>query len=231
MPDPDASVRQRLFARLAGTLGPIGDPGGGSSGESAPTASAPVSAPPALTSSVIAVMLKPLPLALTAFGLGLASGVGLYAGLAKPEMAPESPSLPAPPIDRTAVEPPAVFLEPKVDTALNPVPPKLNPVPEAEERSRSSRRDDSPSSDDADLAEERAWIERARSALARTDPAGALEALEQHRREFARGRLSEERDALTIRALMQSGRGAQARELAARFRARYPRSIFLRFLP
>jgi len=47
----------------------------------------------------------------------------------------------------------------------------------------------------------------------------------QHRRQFPRGRLAEERDALAIRALISLGRTTEARQRARAFRTAYPNSF------
>lgn len=80
---------------------------------------------------------------------------------------------------------------------------------------------------DVDLGMERALIERARMASARGDNASALAALDRHAQDFPRGRLTEEREALAIQALVQAGRLEEARGRAARFRTRFPSSVFL----
>lgn len=75
------------------------------------------------------------------------------------------------------------------------------------------------------LAEERRLLESARAELARGSAARALELLEEHRRRFPSGRLSEEREALVVRALASAGRVDEARARAEAFHARYPRSV------
>jgi len=80
---------------------------------------------------------------------------------------------------------------------------------------------------DALLAMERVHIDTARSALASGNSAAALAALNRHAREFPRGRLSEEREALTIHALLASGSRDAAAARADAFRRTYPRSLFL----
>lgn len=75
------------------------------------------------------------------------------------------------------------------------------------------------------LAEERRLLESARGELTRGQPMRALDWLAQHRERFPSGRLSEERDALEIRALAAEGRSGAARALADAFRTRYPRSV------
>jgi hypothetical protein len=69
------------------------------------------------------------------------------------------------------------------------------------------------------------WL--ARAAVARRDFAGALAPLSEHARRFRDGRLTEEREALRVRALAGLGRTDEARQAAQRFEARFPRSVLL----
>jgi hypothetical protein len=80
---------------------------------------------------------------------------------------------------------------------------------------------------DAELAEERAYVDRARMALARGATSDVLEATDSHQRAFPDGRLREEREALAIRALVQRGDVRDATDRLRRFRERYPKSLFL----
>lgn len=79
---------------------------------------------------------------------------------------------------------------------------------------------------DADLAGERALVDRARAALARGDAAACLEAVRSHEARFPNGRLAEEREVLAVRALARAGQTDEARARADRFRKRYPNSVF-----
>lgn len=72
---------------------------------------------------------------------------------------------------------------------------------------------------------ERRVLDTARSALARGDHAGALQALDEHARTYAKGRLEEEREALLVRTLADSGKLEEASARAARFRSRWPNSV------
>ena len=65
----------------------------------------------------------------------------------------------------------------------------------------------------------------ARTALTRGRAEDALRTLELHLQSFPRGRLAEERDSLTIQALVSLGRHASARARAAQFRRKYPQSL------
>jgi hypothetical protein len=77
------------------------------------------------------------------------------------------------------------------------------------------------------LAEERALLAGARTALADGDGDTALAAVERHAREYPDGQLSEERDSLRVRALAASGDHERARAAADEFARLHPRSLFL----
>lgn len=79
-------------------------------------------------------------------------------------------------------------------------------------------------------ARELALLEPARSSISRSNYAGALAAIAQHRREFPHGQLSEEREALNVRALWGLGQRPAALAAAKAFRIRYPRSALLGWL-
>jgi TolA-binding protein len=76
------------------------------------------------------------------------------------------------------------------------------------------------------LAAERSLLEIARVALVRGQAAGALAALERHAGQFPSGALAEEREGLLVQALVAARQYDRARERAARFNQRYPRSLF-----
>ncbi|MBK7864177.1 MAG: hypothetical protein IPJ65_37395 [Archangiaceae bacterium] len=75
------------------------------------------------------------------------------------------------------------------------------------------------------LAQERALLELARTALSRGKLDDARRALTEHQTAFSNGTLVEEREALAIQALWLEGKPDQARERAAQFRARFPNSV------
>lgn len=75
------------------------------------------------------------------------------------------------------------------------------------------------------LAQERALLDLARRAASRGEPAAALTLAEQHGASFPRGQLSEEREALAIRALLALGQRDRARARADAFRSRFPSSF------
>ena len=77
-----------------------------------------------------------------------------------------------------------------------------------------------------DLAEEQRLLAEGQRALAARDVGAVLSAVRAHAHRFARGTLAEERDALEIRALLVAQRTDEARARGARFRRRYPDSVF-----
>jgi hypothetical protein len=52
-----------------------------------------------------------------------------------------------------------------------------------------------------------------------------MDAVDRHERQFPSGLLEEEREAMAVKALVLLGRAGDARSRAARFQARYPRSL------
>jgi hypothetical protein len=70
-------------------------------------------------------------------------------------------------------------------------------------------------------------LRRAHTACEARDFATALRFLAEHGRRFPNGRLSEEREALRVRALTSSGNGEAARLAAKAFALRFPHSVLL----
>ena len=81
--------------------------------------------------------------------------------------------------------------------------------------------------DQGNLTVESPLIDRARAGIETHDPARALAQLEEHKRRFPHGQLEEEREALWVQVLVESGNADRARAQAAEFRRRFPRSIQL----
>jgi hypothetical protein len=75
------------------------------------------------------------------------------------------------------------------------------------------------------LAEEQTLLDPARAALAHGDGVGALSLLDQHARRFPDGALAQEREAMTIHALVLTGDAERAHRRADAFRVRYPGSL------
>lgn len=97
-------------------------------------------------------------------------------------------------------------------------------APRAEPTATEPARPTPPVRDDA-LAAEHALLRRAQRALGADDAEQALEALATHDRRHPAGRLSEEREALRVRALLRVGRADDARAAADAFRRRFPQSL------
>ncbi len=78
-----------------------------------------------------------------------------------------------------------------------------------------------------DPAAELLLLDRAQRALG-SDPRRALAAAREHRRRFPRGQYVQEREVITIEALIALGRSARAEHRAQRFLARHPDSSYAR---
>jgi hypothetical protein len=76
-------------------------------------------------------------------------------------------------------------------------------------------------------AAELALLKRAQVAYAEGDYPDALALVGEHGRRFPAGRLAEEREALRVRTLGRTGRTDEARQAAAAFAERFPRSVLL----
>jgi hypothetical protein len=112
--------------------------------------------------------------------------------------------------------------EPSTDSAgddANPLPDR----PVASSRAPAA----APRSRPVAAREELHLLERARAAVAREDFTAALPPLAEHARRFNNGYLTEEREALRVKALSGLGRAAEAHHAAVAFEARFPRSPLL----
>ena len=79
----------------------------------------------------------------------------------------------------------------------------------------------------ASLLDEQRLLDAAHASIVRGEPEAALVATATHAARFPKGTLSEERDALRIRALARLGRKADARALLTAMRATFPKSFLL----
>jgi len=167
--------------------------------------------------------LKALPLiaaALAVAGLA-AAGAGLYAWRTTPTT--PAAAVMAPPLPRLAVGGGLVPVTPMIE--VPPVPSAPRAAPGTASGSDSAR-----SVNVRQYAKELTLLEPARSSISRGDYPAALSALDQHRREFPNGQLSQEREALRVRALWGLGQKPAALAAARAFRKRYPRSALLGWL-
>jgi hypothetical protein len=201
-PAPPAALEARVLARIGSAL----------LAEVPLTGPAAAKAPPTLPVS----RFRRLPLAAGLVALGGLGGAGVHALLNQPRPMMVAPAAPAPAAPAPAAQAP-------VPEVIDPAPPartEPRPEPQVPVRQRLPR--------DGELAAERALLEQARTALARGKPADALALLSRHEREFAKGRLVEERQALTILSLAADHQIDAARANAVKFRRRFPSSMLLR---
>jgi hypothetical protein len=129
---------------------------------------------------------------------------------------------------RATTSPPPAILSAAPRVVIVNVPPSAAPAPALPDTASVPRPSALPSSSlvEGGLAAERALIDRARAALARGDTAATERAVELHRSRFPKGQLSEEREAIAIRALRASGRSGEAKQREADFARTYPDSVF-----
>jgi hypothetical protein len=210
---PATAVRGRMLARLEGVLPPLGPGGGGhgpGGGGGAPTAT---HAARAAASTTFGKAIGSIALV----AVGAVAGAGAHA-------AATSTSL--------VSHPAAMIASPQrivVSVTLPERAPETLPTPSAAASAVASTPDraaaESPARSEKELTKERLLLEAARTALGRKDTESALAAVERHGREFPRGQLSEERDVLRVQILRVAGNDADARERAAAFKKRFPKSM------
>jgi hypothetical protein len=126
----------------------------------------------------------------------------------------QAPSVTVPP---GAVPPVAVLPTAAVESAAPP-------PASATANSRAERPESKPASAPP-LAAELAALDAARTSLSRSDPNGALLALDGYARNFPHGRLKIEAEVLRIGALAKSGQTDAARKRAEVFLRRHPDSV------
>lgn len=176
-------------------------------------------------------------------GVGAVLGAALTAYVVKGPKAPAPRVEPAPAAQVVAAAPPpavepAPTPEPAPAVAPSPVEAPRAPKPAATVARRiaaapAAQVDDRPARTDearkattsGALAAEQSLLDPARAALASGDGAAALARLALHERRFPAGLLSQEREAMAIRALVLTGARADAERRAAAFRSRYPGSL------
>jgi hypothetical protein len=193
--------KARVFSRL---LGNIAGGGGGSGSGSAPA-------------TATGMKLAPL---LAAFVIGGAAGAGILQAVRPPTVVYVERTAPVATASAASTAPEEVALGLAPTTVAPEAAPSASPSSAAPLESSASARD-------AALAREREILDIARTALGRGDGAHALEAIDRHAREFPRGQMTEEREAIAVQALAKLGRGDEAEARATRFRKRYPNSVLL----
>ncbi len=175
-----------------------------------------------------------LPIAAAVFGVAGLAAAGVQIYLAQANEAadlavavPHEPSPPSPP------SPSRLVAAPGVDPAPIVTPPNPSPAGDAKADSipapSAAARQVSPSSAET-YAIELGVLEPARTAVAQGNFGAALTSIGKHQQRFPRGQLSEEREALRVRALWGMGQTERAKGAAAAFRRSYPRSGLLSWL-
>ena len=223
--DSQPAAKARVLGRLATTIGAMGAAGASTASAPFDRASHSSGADSALLSHIRAsgtrsplratwgLAGKPLRTIAAAFLLGSAGGAGLHAAF-------------APTREHTVyVEHPIAVPEPRpfAFNVPNPTAPSADRDTETPEAPKGRG---NPAPVVSALTAERALLDRARKALARGGTQEAEAALDLHARRHPMGLLGEEREALAIKVLVDSGRVEEARRRAAKFKDRYPRSLF-----
>ena len=224
-PEEKAQALARVLARLP-TAGGGGGNGGGAGGTAGGTSTGgePFGGPAGNVTSWARA--HPWLSALAMFALGAGSGAALHASLARERVAYVVQPVAARSDDavpRVAPSEPVASSAPSGTKRTPVAEPRVVEPSLVEQRGPTSRAPALPSGDT--LAAERAIVDVARRALGSGDGAAALQAVAMHEQQFPSGLLEEEREAVAIKALALLGRTDDARSRAARFHARYPRSL------
>jgi len=160
--------------------------------------------------------------------LGSVVGLGVEVGRRTLAPTPKAASVVAPRIERV----PVPKAPPRANLAVHPAPDlpapepsTLAPLPSVGHQGSTAPPPVTPPSASAGVTRELELLEAARR-LIDTDPSRSLGLLEQHAKESPHGTLVIERELLVIQALARSGRLAEAKARAARFRAAHPESLY-----
>lgn len=151
---------------------------------------------------------KAIAVAMGIWLVGGATGAVLYRALHEPE------------VRVVYVDRPVLAPAPVIATAEPVLPPLVSA-----ETPRAAR--PVPTISGSDLSRERALLDLARAHAARGESELVLKRVAQHTQQFPRGRLSEEREALAIRALQTLGRTSEAQARISAFKIAYPRSFLI----
>lgn len=227
-PPPGEDVQARVLSRVSATVGG----GGGGGGGDHPTPQSPTSTtpPPAPTGGLaLGAGARVLSSKLLVLGLGATAITGLAALGISATRGDSSPTTSSSSIGSSSTAPSTASAGPPVEplpsVASARVETASSATPGAHVAPRPSHELDT--SREATLAAERALLDDAQRALGGRRLAQTFALLTRHAQEFPRGRLSEEREGLWIRALISGGRTDEARSRAARFRRLYPWSMLI----
>jgi hypothetical protein len=186
---------------------------------------------PRATPGLLSLGTKPILTLVTTFALGASMGAGLHAALRPPRerviFVERSAVATTPSSSRPNDVAAPAQTAPEVPASAAIVPPSAHDGDgdgvAGAHRGTPPSRDGSRSS--SNLGAEQALLDVARAALARGRADEALSPLDRHARQYPRGMLAEEREALAVNVLVTLGLYDQARERSARFLARYPGSL------
>jgi hypothetical protein len=131
-----------------------------------------------------------------------------------------------PPAAAPAVAPPPIEASEASEAPKAPPLPAVAALAPSTPAPRPHRAVHSPTARES-YAAELALLKRAQVAYAEGDDPEALALVAEHGRRFPSGRLAEEREALRVRTLTRTGRTEDARQAAAAFAVRFPRSVLL----
>ncbi len=139
--------------------------------------------------------------------------------VSRPEPAdpPEAPTLENPPANESIEQQATAEVEQGVQT----------PAANHQGRALRAPKNHAPARGRSRLVQERRILDVAQGALDRGRTEQARSALREHESEYPNGLLREEREAMWIRLLRQSGQELAAEERLDAFEARYPKSLFL----
>jgi hypothetical protein len=210
IPELSEERKRLLFAGVAARIVPSGG-GGGAQGTDGQA--------PFPTKGLVGAKAL-VGLALT-FAMGVASGIVLDRAIGGGPVAPSAQSVRVSPPAPPAVEPAPTG----TTVATAPQPSAATSVVSAAPVKREALADTAASA--RGLAAERALLDVARADLARGEAGEALSATDRHAREYPRGALVEEREALAIKALVALGRTNEARTRAREFERRFPNGLLL----
>jgi hypothetical protein len=238
---PPSGAQERVYSRIETTLGIVGAVSLGASatasaakasGAAATAAAAAKGSAPFLATIAGKILIATLATT-TAVGVGV--GVKRALSPAKPVAAVVEPVVASPTPGPAAQVAASAVNTPDEEEGVSAEPAKAAPVTTTKKRIKMRERVETADGAivvtgdlPATLAQERVLLEHARAALMENEPGVALDLLNRHQQRFPDAQLSEERESLAIRALIQSGKRPEAEARFARFRRDYPESIFLR---
>jgi hypothetical protein len=167
-------------------------------------------------------------------GVAAAGGIAGTSYVALKEKPVEKPRAPVVQVvEKTDAPPPPVpFTLPEKEAKPEPeaakAVEKTKPVrpSQTESPAKAHKKASPPPTLPSTLKEERKLLEAARSALRANQSASAERSLNRHKKQFPKGRLVEEREALLVLAAFQGTDLKQAQEAAELFFKRFPKSLF-----